>query len=978
MKDVKNLALIIVAITLYGSTPSICQRDTIYLDNKFMPTEKGKHAYYRLLDKMPAGNYKIRDYYRSGAIQMAGYADQPDAKHLTGTVVRYDSDGTISSVCEHKSYTDGWITFYDDNFIKTSSLWCVQGLKNGVAYFYDEQGKELAKGWYKNDRPFKGKMPDIPALRMRSKYSFLTYSKGKRIALSKYYAFGQKAMIGLIDSTEYGLLSAKYYNQNGRLIGKCLYSGTKPANGTHVEYYDKIFWSQHPASIKYIETYVDLMLTERKSYSPHGDYLGTCTFQYGEPLDGKWLQESTLKTYRDGQLEGEVVEWSSDFKQKSHSYTMHNSMKHGPTSYFHPLTDSVFVGHYVNDYPDTGYIYHRSELCYYIGAKKNGLCRSLDAKGNISSHTYYTDNEKEGESVSYEYPELGQIRGWYISGEPFNGDFVSSSGRTLSVTHYENGTKINIKKYNRESFVLVSLEDILSQTTTCFDTNGVVLFTGLKKNDQPYEGTFIEDREVSTYQHGRLNGEKRYFDFANELVKSETYVNDTLHGPYVLYKDKSPTLRGVYQNGRPYSGTFLNKDKKNGVLTYERGMIQGTMSEKNGSFNCQYNYTDGVITGDALCWRLRYKTGSDSMVFKHLMPALIDTLFLHGTYADGKPLHGTFLESNTISQYVNGKKHGYSFIYSTFTHTKFLGMEVYQNGLLDGEALYDIDGRPFHSVFHDGQIVSGIKPVEKHFSLKSKNEFAIFENGVPTGDSLICIKDIQWIYKKGGVIFEGFKRREPDYTLVDEYQQGKLVKTSFTHFNKDTVWTVMYHGDSSVTYDKAKNIIATTTYTNAYSDGLAQLYKDGKLSNTIRFKDGYIDAGCMEYVVSAGTPMSEDIKYMRICKDSTAVTMFLTPDKKLISREVILPTESKVAWPYTLSYSSFYELINGAFRTDKYYNKETGRLMATYISSPQGNSGTAIRQNGNRFSVDHTEKDETSSYDLSYDELLEKLKGWEK
>ncbi len=972
----KYLKLVVVAIVLLISIPSISQQDTIYLDSKFKPIEKGKHAYYRLFDKMPAGNYKIRDYYSHGAIQMAGYSDQPDDKHLTGTVVRYNIDGTISSVCEHKSYMDGWITFYDKNFIRASSLWCVQGIKSGVAYFYDEDGKEFAKGWYKNDKPYKGKMPESLALSMRNEYSFVEYSHGRRVILTKHYASGKKAMTGVIDSSGYGLFSAKYYSEAGRFIGKGLYVGKTPVQGTHVEYYDKTFWSYRPAKIKYIDLYVDSTLTERKSYTPHGLFLGTCTFKYGAPLDGQWLRERTMETYRNGQLEGEVVEWSDDFQRKAYVYTIHKGMKHGPTSYFHPYTDSVFVGNYINDYPDTGYIYHRRELCYYIGAKKNGLCRSLDAKGNISSQTYYINNEKEGESVSNEFPGLGQIRGWYKSGEPFNGDFVSSGGSTISVVHYENGSKINIKKYNRESFVLMSSEDIISGMTTFFDINGAVLFTGLKKNDQPYDGTFVVDNEVSTYRNGKLNGEKRFYGNANKLVKSETYVNDTLHGPYVHYKEKFSSLQGVYQNGKPYSGTFLNKDKSS-VLTYERGMIQGPVLVKNGSFTCQYNYIDGVITGDAECWRLRYKTGSDSIVFRQLMPAGKDTLFLYGTYVDGKPRLGTFLESNRISQYANGKKHGYSFFYASFSQVKILGFEIYQNGVLDGEAVYYIDGKPIHSVYHNGQIVSGIKPEEKQFSRNSKSEFVLFENGVRTGDSLICVTDMEWLYKKRGLPFEGYKRRPPDYSLVDEYRQGLLMKTAFTHFNQDTVWVILYHGDSSVTYDKAKNVIARTRYTDAYTGGVAHLYDDGKLSTTIRFKDGYVDTGCLAYTVSPGSLMSEDFKHMWLCKDSNAVILFLTPGNKLISREVILPAETKVVWPYTLSHSSFYELIQVASRTDKYYNIETGQLLATYITSPQGNAGTSIRQNGNRFFVDHTEHEETSSYELSYDEMIEKLAGWE-
>lgn len=979
MKELIFHIAFILVMVLGSVFSSIAQGDTIFLDGKFKPMEKGKHLYFRLIDKMPTGQYRIRDYYKSGNIQMAGYSDQPDADHLTGTVIRYNSDGSISSICEHKTYKDGWITFYDKNFIKASSLWCVRGKKNGVAYFYDEKGNQIAKGWFKNDNQYKGKMPDAFALSLRNPYTFGVYQKGKKTGLIKYYASGRKAMVAELDSTEYGLTSAKYFTQEGKVLGKCTYNNKVPVHGTHVEYYDKTFFSFKPAAIKYIESYVDTTLKERISLSPQGVYLGSCTYKYDAPLDGSLLRERVLEPFRDGQIEGEVVEWSADFQHKFYTYTVHNGMKNGLTTYRHPLTDSVFIGNYINDYPDTGFIYHRNELCYYTDAMKNGNCRKFDTKGNLVSITNYINNTAEGKTVSFTYPKLGPIEGWNKSGKPFSGEFANPDGQTIAVTKYEEGKQTQTKAYTRDSLVLFSYDNFEDQTILYYDVNGEIRFKGVRKNNKPFDGVFIRDNEESTYQYGRLNGEKRYFNRSNELIKSEMYRNDTLHGPYTVYKNAGTIeASGEYRNGKPYSGTFLEKDKATPV-TYERGLIQGVVIKKEGPFTCHYNYIDGEKTGDVDCWKKIVRNSSDSTLVRCLMPDAKDTLKFSGFYVDGKPFQGTFTESHNLNQYVEGILHGCSFRFSSDRGQQgLIAEEQFDKGILHGEAVYYIKGKPLRSRFVNGQIMDGVLPAKEDFAFGSVPKLAIYKNGTLSGDSLITNNELEWLYKKGGLPYEGFKRRDPEYSIVDEYKNGFLVKTSNCYFGVDTFWSIVYHGDSSTTFDEQKNIIAKSIYSKPYSSGVTQYYSSGHPVKTIRFENGILQSGCLNEIIPTGRFM-DGTKHIRLCKDSVSVSLLMEPgDEKRISKEIILPESTIIHWPFVFNASSVYNLLSANEKTEKFYDLETGKLLATYVSSQNGSQGTQISQNGNRYHVEHIHENGMESLELSYDELLAKLAEWNK
>ncbi len=175
----KGSKALVLTIVLFLLIPvfTFAQYDTIYLDHLYKPADKNKYSYYRIIEPKDNKIFIIKDYYKSGQLQMFGISEAPDDKHFINRVLRYNSDGTVNSICDHKTYTDGWLTFYTKQNIKTSALWCINNKKDGKAIFYYPDGKIFKQGVFKNNAPYSGNTPVMSG----NVSSYYIFKKGKRI-----------------------------------------------------------------------------------------------------------------------------------------------------------------------------------------------------------------------------------------------------------------------------------------------------------------------------------------------------------------------------------------------------------------------------------------------------------------------------------------------------------------------------------------------------------------------------------------------------------------------------------------------------------------------------------------------------------------------------------------------------------------------------------------------------------------------------
>lgn len=386
-----TLFIYFLLLGLFFSRSLAAQYDTLYLDSDFQPTEKGSHRFYRIIDTISTDSYKIRDFYGNHQLQMMGFSTKTDPLHFVGTVFYYNEDGHLTSAAEHKSENITWCTFYSKSGIKTSLIECTNGEKHGRAFFYNVEGEIISKAEFKNNKPYSGEIPFW--IGSGDYFNLYEYVKGESIYLNKYYANSQIAMKGTLVKNKSELSQAIYYSPDGKILGTCIYTDKLPVDGVHVEYYDKTFFSFESAKIKFIDIYSLSELLSRKSYDHGGNFLGECLFKNNGPYEGKVLISDKLMTYREGIINGEVIDYNSSIKNKIYSYIQHDDVIEGRTVFFYPFSDSTAVGYIKSNEPYEGFVFRKNELCEYKNGIRHGKCITFERDGSQKLIRYYIEGK---------------------------------------------------------------------------------------------------------------------------------------------------------------------------------------------------------------------------------------------------------------------------------------------------------------------------------------------------------------------------------------------------------------------------------------------------------------------------------------------------------------------------------------------------------------------------------------------------------
>jgi hypothetical protein len=197
-----------------------------------------------------------------------------------------------------------------------------------------------------------------------------------------------------------------------------------------------------------------------------------------------------------------------------------------------------------------------------------------------------------------------------------------------------------------------------------------------------------------------FNGRQFY-----ESVYSE-FLNGIIIGIYEVYSNQGKLrTSGIYKNGKPYEGSFL--DKKDKVTYYQNGELAEEVNglqtkpiawEGFGRFNVVNYLKEGK---------------ADFFIVPNSGK---DTLFYSGFYKEGRPWSGTIFYSKYdeynyiqlyICEYEEGKKNGKETRYlKSFYHpVKF--EYNYINGSLEGIATARIKEKKLSTIYKDGKIIKG-------------------------------------------------------------------------------------------------------------------------------------------------------------------------------------------------------------------------------------------------------------------------------
>jgi uncharacterized protein len=350
--------------------------------------------------------------------------------------------------------------------------------------------------------------------------------------------------------------------------------------------------------------------------------------------------------------------------------------------------------------------------------------------------------------------------------------------------------------------------------------NGKLKSEGNRKNFQ-LDGLwkfYNEKGKISVefvYKEGRKNGIKIVYDVdSNLIISEENFKNDLRDGISYYYKEGVKFKQVPFVNGKE-EGTGMEYDKNGLILTittYKKGFVnreekinrtdkfgkkQGIWKEfyTDGSIHKEMKYRDDLLDG---YYKEFAKDGNLILAQKYIEGVLqknvaeLVKLDVKNTYHE----NGRIKTSGTSNK---GVPEG---IMRKYDDTgKIMGGELYKDGYLIGEGVYDEKGyrqgkwKEFYNTGQlkgEGEYLNDRRIGEwvyyyQNGKIEQRGNFT--KDGKPTGDW-------KWFYESGNLLREeGFLKGMPEGIMIEYSDSGSVItKGLFTEGLKEGPW-FMIDGD---------------------------------------------------------------------------------------------------------------------------------------------------------------------------------------
>lgn len=653
------------------------------------------------------GSYKI--FYDDGALkQDLNFVDDK----LNGKATTYYQDGTRSGDYQFKAdKRDGVCTYYNSSGIMYEQDQFLDGKLDGPSIKKDFTNASTTKLEYKAG------FAEGPVTS--------TYMNGKP---SEAYAYANDSLVG----------PYKEYYKNGQIKTEGNYSRGEAVGE----------WKYYYANGK---------LKSVGQYSEKGERTGVWKYYN---FDG--TLESTEDTYIDGMLTGVRIEYFPNGLKKD-IYTYKDNLPTAETIFNlsgkevekADSTNNTFIS---KDYYSNGVLRIEGGM---KNGKRNGLWRTYNANGILTSELTYVDDDLSGPQKTYylsgtvheeyycdsnkinglykEYHKNGTLKSqsWFINdlqqGEYFNyfkNGKVQDSGflnegkhvGTVTLFNYD-GTLNEQLTYNDEG-ILVGIKQ--------FDTKGNPLDSVQLKNGNGQYRHYYENGQLSSvgtyvmghlndsltiyYPNGKVQSKGFYiYGMANGTVKRwDTKGRIDLEKSYLLGNDEG-TYRGYNDGVLYYEGNYIN-DEECGIskIYHPNGKIYKENEWQNGE---RTGYSSLYSPDGILMYRLQYIKGAvvgfsylgkDGKMVKEI-PTSNYTGLLVAYYPSGVVSARINLKNGTF----NGMKTEYYASGKKFRETEFLfndyhGLDkhYFPNGNLSEQAHYDYDEQndSYKSFYENGKV----------------------------------------------------------------------------------------------------------------------------------------------------------------------------------------------------------------------------------------------------------------------------------
>lgn len=467
------------------------------------------------------------------------------------------------------------ISYFTENLKKVKSYDHIQNNdKNGESAYYLKDGKELAKGIYKDDKPWNGTFYDSYNM------LFSSFKDGKKHGIfAQYNSNGE-----ILEQQEYendllaGIVKSKGYREH---ICECIYKNGEPYSGEVCEAYSVTHYEKG-STIKtenYERDYENdtIAFTGDTSYE-NGiisaqtvvaeDKTYGITFKDGLPFNGVHYISYTkeMTTYKNGIKEGVFIEQDEDNRDLSVGGFYKNNQRHGLIEFYEGDLKKKTTCIYKKGKPIKGTVINDHTFTTYKNGLKQGIEKEItqtEFEEIVGRQAEYDKGIILTESYSHLKNQNGEIaKGIYKNGKPYNGDFFKFESVLASFTHYENGEISGAQYVGFNDYQTLSVVDSMNY-----------------KAGKPYEGRFIESTKDRLHFHeyakGKLTKTIVTKDDLQHRIKNTITYSDT--GFIVTDEDSDLVMfRATYLNEEQTKvkvQMYSDVDVSAGTLEYDNNKI---------------------------------------------------------------------------------------------------------------------------------------------------------------------------------------------------------------------------------------------------------------------------------------------------------------------------------------------------------------------------------------------------------------------
>lgn len=596
----------------------------IYYDKDWKVTTKPNALYYRQMPMKEVGELVLlQDFYINGTPQFEGYVLKKNEQTYVGDAIWYDENGNDNNFRQYKNDTKNLtLLYYHPNGKVRKKVQYKNGVKDGEAIIYSTDGAVLMKGIYVKGKPENGSFEKV-----KNNEDYDYNEKVEEISMSETGNHHNEEGVEVPPPPPVPLKTTEAVPQTVELLEPMDEENVSKKIKNRKTVTEKIFWVNSKQLAQETVFAIDrgyFKSFEQKNYDKSGKLIQS-------------LNEANFYDYGSDTTNGLDYEY---YLQNNFATEVKTIIK-----YVGKLRSGKNLSYFPNGKIATEILYKEGwkdgqEIVYTEDGKlksKRIYKKNEPFQGNFDENVAalavnlnYVNGLKEGESIAVNEEKQIVAKGIYKNGKAFNGTFIEKiqdSSEDYELINVENFKKNGLQKvfgYRLENLekTYTAKDGKLDGMTTFYD-DGKVIGTLEYKNDEPYNGTLVDEEKITVYKNGKIAEETFFEDRYNKdrIQKQKIYENGIL----AKIKDYSFTIsekpqefyEGVLKNGKAFSGYFETEDSRefkqvnyfeNGILKfqYSNDYLKNMENYRHQLYDIKSTYKEGKIV-DGVEYKLNEK-----------------------------------------------------------------------------------------------------------------------------------------------------------------------------------------------------------------------------------------------------------------------------------------------------------------------------------------------------------------------------------